>query len=193
MLLPRGSETITVAGLPVLGWYNPAEHVVYFRPPRLDIQPGGVLVVRGSARTIDDVEQWNTAGTVAKLVKREAGFTAITIRRDTTTGVQDPLGAGYDTPTDIPNEWTTVATDVPATITPASGATIRPGDTEEINYKLDADPCDLRHTDQVIDQADGTVYAVEWAHTSSGSRGRTTAGLRTFAGAVTTEDIEDQT
>lgn len=193
-MLPPGSETVTVDGQPVRGWFDPSGPTVYFRPP-LTLEAGAVLVLRGAARTVAEVEQWNTAGTVAKLVNQEAGFTTITIRRPdpAVDAVQDPYGAGYGTPSDIPNQWTTVATDVQATIKPGSGATVRPGDSEEITYSLDADPCDLRHTDHVIDNADGTVYAVQWAHTSPGLRGRTTAELRTFTGVIDTDEIEDQT
>lgn len=194
-MLPPGAEMITVAGTPVLGWFNPAEQVVYFRPQDLTVDPGEILVVRGEARTVADVEQWNAGGTVAKLVDREPGYTTVTIQRPDPAidAIQDPYGDGYGTASDIPNQWATVATGIQATITPSSGETIRPGDTEEVNYKLDADPCGLLHNDRVIDDATGEIYAVEWAHTSPGPRGRTTAGLRTFAGAYTTDDIEDLT
>lgn len=107
----------------------------------------------------------------------------ITIRRPRAAieDIQDPYGAGYTTPSDVPDEYDTVAIGVRAVITPGSGRTGTPGDTEFSDYTLACDPVDLRHTD-LVDASTGQTYTVDWAHAMAGIAGldHTVAGLATI-------------
>ncbi len=93
----------------------------------------------------------------------ELAETTIAIKRrataDTTTDPYDPPTAGLDT----------VATGVRALFCSPSGnehgAT---GSAEAVDWRLLADPCDLRHTDTVVDEATERVYAVVWARERRG-------------------------
>lgn len=108
--------------------------------------------------------------------------------------VQDPDGAGYGTPSDIPNQWTTTATGVRAVISPTGGRSGPPGDTQVVDFMLVCDPIVLRHTARVTDEATGRVFSVDWTDTTDGvaNLGHTRAGLTTVTGMTTTPDVEER-
>lgn len=59
------------------------------------------------------------------------------------------------------------------------------GDQEIIEFRLNCDPVDLRHTDRVEDEKTGEIYEVRWAHPRIGfGRDHMTAGLRQVTGIV---------
>ena len=59
------------------------------------------------------------------------------------------------------------------------------GSQEVVEFRLACDLVDLRHTDQVQDEATGAVYEVTWAHARQGlGLDHTEAGLKQVAGVA---------
>lgn len=89
--------------------------------------------------------------------------TAITIKR---TPAADGAKDAYDVPS---APLTTVATGVRAVFTSPAGAEHgATGSAEAVDWRLLADPCDLRHRDTVIDETTTRQYGVVWARTRPG-------------------------
>lgn len=90
--------------------------------------------------------------------------TTITILRPT---VVDGDKDGY--PDEEPT-WGTVSSGTRAVVSSGrktsvsgGGTTIREGSEQFIGtFRMAADPCDLRHTDRVLDEKTQTVYRVDW-------------------------------
>lgn len=124
--------------------------------------------------------------------------TTITIRRPAAAvdDIQDPFGEGYDTPSDIPNQWSTIATGVRAVIntTDQGAASGRPGDTEEIQYRVVCDPTDMTYKDVVIDEPTGVLYSVISVIQTPAVHGlgNTRASLQTLRGITTTSEYEEK-
>jgi hypothetical protein len=89
--------------------------------------------------------------------------TTITIKR---RGATDAAADPYDVPT---SALTTVATGVPALFTSPAGAEHgAAGSAEAVDWRLLADPCDLRHIDTVVDEVTTRTYAVVWTRARRG-------------------------
>lgn len=59
------------------------------------------------------------------------------------------------------------------------------GDQQIISARLTADPCDLRHYDEVRDDVTGETYAVVWSRKRNGfGLDHVAAGLRQVTGAA---------
>ena len=59
------------------------------------------------------------------------------------------------------------------------------GSQEVVEFRLSCDPVDLRHTDQVQDEATGAVYEVTWARAREGlGLDHVEAGLKQVAGVA---------
>ncbi|MGE0133760.1 MAG: hypothetical protein AB7L91_06295 [Dehalococcoidia bacterium] len=59
------------------------------------------------------------------------------------------------------------------------------GQQEVVYFRLSCDPTDIRHTDQVRDDATGELYAVEWARQRVGyGLDHTQAGLKQVRGVA---------
>lgn len=79
-----------------------------------------------------------------------------------------------------------VATGIRAVIWSPSGSETQTGATREMRQaNLTADPCDLLHTDAVIDEVTGDMWAVLWVQQRSGPLPHTRAGLGRTAGVRT--------
>jgi len=103
--------------------------------------------------------------------------TTVTVKRPTTDpGTQDP----WETPAGT----STLATGIRAVISPSSGSSGAPGDTEVVEFKLVSDPTDIDYLDQIVDEFDDKVYEVVWAITTPGiaGLGHTAAGLKRSTG-----------
>jgi len=113
---------------------------------------------------------------------------AITIKRP-------PASDDGKDPYDVKAPMTTVDTGVRAVFSaPGGGASLgagEHGDTgsqEAVQWQLLADPCDLRHTDTVYDEATGQPYAVAWAKARpdpDGDLDHVVAGVNEVRGAAT--------
>ena len=108
--------------------------------------------------------------------------TTITIKR---APAADATKDAYDVPT-APLD--TVATGVRAVFTSPSGAEHgATGSAEAVDWRLLADPCDLRHTDTVIDETTTRSYGVVWARARPGTGAdlaHVVAGVNEVAGAA---------
>jgi hypothetical protein len=83
--------------------------------------------------------------------------TTITVLRPPSA---DPYGAGYD---GTPAAPTTVATGVRAVLGDPRGVERDVGGSQEdLRWTLTADPVDLTHDDQVVDDTTGITYRVVW-------------------------------
>lgn len=105
--------------------------------------------------------------------------TTITIRRIPQNVELDPY--------DAPPAPAVVAAGVRAHISTPSGREKRAGGSQTNTTRhLDADPCDLKHTDTVTDDVTGVLYTVSWAKPSYGM------GLdRMEAGLEKSDDLAD--
>lgn len=114
--------------------------------------------------------------------------TTITVRRARQPATEDPYGEGYDDAGDRDPAVDVVASEVRATIAPASTRGSDSGGSSQVaEFKLACDPCGLSHLDTVVDDHDGTEYAVLWAVDSPGvaGLGHVIAGLQTIKGRPT--------
>ncbi len=90
---------------------------------------------------------------------------------DTTITIKRPPAAdaakdAYDVPTAA---LATVATGVRALFTSPAGAEHGATESAEaVDWRLLADPCDLRHTDTVIDETTTRTFGVVWARARRG-------------------------
>lgn len=98
---------------------------------------------------------------VASVTRVAPGDTTVAIRRPALGG-DDYSGATY----------TTVATGVRAWVTPLYGAESATGGQSVVTFRLQADPCDLRHYDQVVDERTGEVFDVLWVRAVGIAAGR---------------------
>ena len=65
--------------------------------------------------------------------------------------------------------WSTYAAGVRAHIgEPAGVETVAGGSREDVAFRLDCDPCAIRHDDRVTDDSTGEVYTVEWVKQREG-------------------------
>jgi hypothetical protein len=78
----------------------------------------------------------------------------------------------------------TVASGVRAVISsPAGTEQVAGGQQEIVNFRLDCDTTDLRHRDQIVDDASGERFDVVWVHDRTGlGLDYTQAGLRQVEG-----------
>lgn len=89
--------------------------------------------------------------------------TTITIKR---SPAADDAKDAYDVPT---AGLTTVVTGVRALFASPSGAEHgETGSLEAVDWRLLADPCDLRHKDTVVDETTEQSYGVVWAKSRPG-------------------------
>lgn len=59
--------------------------------------------------------------------------------------------------------YSTLATGVRAVISSPSGSeTNAGGSSEQVSFRLNCDPTDLRHDDRIVDEATGDIYMVTW-------------------------------
>lgn len=80
--------------------------------------------------------------------------TTISVLRSTQDGTNDLR--------DLPT-YATLATGIRAHIGGPGGAeVVSGGSREDVTFRLDADPCDLRHFDRVLDEATAETYEVVW-------------------------------
>lgn len=64
---------------------------------------------------------------------------------------------------------TTVTSGVPAVISSPSGTEqVEGGQQEVVTFRLDCDPVDLQHDDQIVDDATGDVFEVVWVRNRVG-------------------------
>lgn len=104
----------------------------------------------------------------------------------TITILRVPESAELD-PTEAPPAAVEVVTGVRAVIATASGSEeLYSGASQErIYFKLNADPCDMRHDDVVRDDKTGEEYEATWVHQRMGGLlDHTEAGLRQVRGAM---------
>lgn len=87
-------------------------------------------------------------------------------------------------PYDPPPTPTTVAVGVRAVISSPSGTEqVAGGQQEIVTFRLDCDPVDLQHRDQIVDDTTGDVFDVVWARDRTGlGLDYTQADLRRVAG-----------
>lgn len=94
-----------------------------------------------------------------------------------------PEDASYDLTSIAP---ATVATGIAAVIgiSPSGRSELNAGSQEVLNFRLSADPCDLRHTDIVLDESTGEKFQVMWVKARTGlGLDHVAAGLRSVIGA----------
>lgn len=86
----------------------------------------------------------------------------------------------YD-PAPVPS---TIASGVRAVISSPSGTEqVQGGQQEVVTFRLDCDPTDIQHRDQIVDDATGDVFDVVWSRDRSGlGIDYTQAGLRQVEG-----------
>lgn len=106
--------------------------------------------------------------------------TTITIKRPSVGGDVDPWVSADDA-TD-----TTQATGIGAHISAPSGFERAVGGAQEdVTFRLNAEVCDLSHTDRVYDEYTGITYEVVWAEIRRGlGLDHTVAELRKVVGAA---------
>lgn len=113
--------------------------------------------------------------------------TTIAVRRPTNPPTEDPYGDGYDDPADRDDAAPTVATGVRAVIAPtlagSTGGEVG-GQSEVVEFRLTADPCDLTYGDTVLDEVTAEEFLVIWSHTQPAVAGleHVQAKLRTVKG-----------
>lgn len=107
-------------------------------------------------------------------------MTTITVKRIAAASSVDP----YDHIASAVPE--TVASGVRAVISAPSGSErVAGASQEDVTFRLNCDPTDLEHTDQVVDDDTGLTYEVIWAEERSGlGLDHTVADLRRVAGVV---------
>lgn len=118
-----------------------------------------------------------------------ATTTVRTWRKDSeVTSTDDPWDDGY--PDEVTNDFAILDEQVRAVISVGGGTyagrSVGPGDSEQVNFSLLADPCDLQYLDEVEDEVTGQRYAVDWVVHNPGVAGilaSTRAGLSTRKGA----------
>lgn len=118
-----------------------------------------------------------------------ATTTVKTWRKDSeVASTEDPWDDGY--PDDVTSDFAILDEQIRAVISVGGGTyagrTVGPGDSEQVNFSLLADPCDLQYLDEVEDEITGQRYAVEWVVHNPGVGGilaSTRAGLSTRKGA----------
>lgn len=93
-----------------------------------------------------------------------------------------------DEPYEPAGEPAVVVSGIRAVISRATGAeAVVGGDQEIVHWKLDCDPCDINHHDQVRDDDTGDVYQVVWARLRRGlGLDHVEAGLRQVEGVAST-------
>lgn len=88
--------------------------------------------------------------------------TLITVLRSS----EADTGDGYP---DAEPTWSPVVRDVRAVISRPSGTFVQAGTVQEVvALPLSCDPCDLQHTDRVLDQSDQVVYKVKFVKYARG-------------------------
>lgn len=87
-------------------------------------------------------------------------------------------------PYDTPPAASTIAAGVRAVIgSPAGAEDITGAEQETVTFRLDCDPTDLQHRDQVVDDQTGDVFDVVWSRDRTGlGLDYTQAGLRQVQG-----------
>lgn len=86
---------------------------------------------------------------------------------------------------DDPPERSKVATGIRAQIGSPSGTENRQGGNRTVmRYALHCDPFDFKPTDQIQDEATGTVYDLDWAETRRALIPHTVGGLTRTRGAA---------
>ena len=118
-----------------------------------------------------------------------ATTTVKTWRKDSEiASTEDPWDDGY--PDDVTAAFAILDEQIRAVISVGGGTyagrSVGPGDSEQVNFSLLADPCDLQYLDEVEDEITGQRYAVEWVVHNPGVGGilaSTRAGLSTRKGA----------
>jgi len=105
--------------------------------------------------------------------------------------LRDPDGAGYGTESDGPGPLDTsayedVASGVRGTVSgPGGGEQDVGGSQELVSWRIDLDPCDLRHDDEITDEQTGVRYRVTWAVPRNGlGLDHMTGAVRTVKGAA---------
>lgn len=80
--------------------------------------------------------------------------TTITIKRSDQDGAKDAYdGVDYET----------VDSGIRAVIgSPSGSETVLAGSSEQVGARLNADPCDLRHNDRVVDETTDETWQVTW-------------------------------
>jgi hypothetical protein len=108
------------------------------------------------------------------------------IASTTITVTRPVLDATRDSYDPEPSPPTTVATQVRAHISSPSGSEIQLGGSQAVTqYRLDADPVDLRHIDRVLDESSSILYEVLWAVSRTGyGLDHVEAALRLVEGEV---------
>jgi hypothetical protein len=103
-----------------------------------------------------------------------------------TTTITITRPAPTDEPYEPPGPPSTVVAGVRAHISLGRGAeNVVGGDQEVVYHRLTCDPCDLDNADQVIDDATGLVYDVEYARLRRGlGLDHMEAGLRQVEGVA---------
>lgn len=111
--------------------------------------------------------------------------TTVTVTRSARPATEDPYGDGYDAPAARDDSVSTVATSVPAVVSPAGGSGGSVGGTsEQIDARLVVNPCTIDAGDTVTDDLTGTAYRVVWAVPTTGvaDLGHIAAGLVSVKG-----------
>lgn len=97
---------------------------------------------------------------------------------------RDPWEDGYSDDPVLDNAFAILDEGIRAIISVGGGTyagrTVGPGDSQEVQFTLAADPCDLQYLDEVEDEYTGDRYQVEWVVNSPGIGGQlasTRAGL----------------
>jgi hypothetical protein len=107
--------------------------------------------------------------------------TTITIRRP-------PASDDGADPYDAKGAAVTVATGVRAVFSSPAGRELGPtGSAEAVDWRLLADPCDLRHYDTVVDETTAKPYGVVWAKARTDGDGgldHVVAGVDEIEGAA---------
>lgn len=98
--------------------------------------------------------------------------------------LRSTANAGDDGYPDSAPAWSTVTEHIPAHISSPGGTTVRDGTVQtRTSFSLAAEPCDLTHTDRVLDESTQTVYRVEWVQPRVGyGLEHVSAGLSTVEG-----------
>jgi hypothetical protein len=120
-----------------------------------------------------------------------ATTTIRTWRKDSeVTSNDDPWEDGYPDDPLSANDFAILDEKIRAVVSVGGGTyagrSVGPGDSEQVNFSLLADPCDLQYLDEVEDELTGQRYAVEWVVHNPGVAGilaSTRAGLSTRKGA----------
>ncbi len=95
--------------------------------------------------------------------------TLITVLRSDPAEVDENAEGDADGYPSAEPTWEPVVSGVRAVISAPGGTFVQAGSLQEvIGFRLAADPCDLQHSDRVLDETDQQQYVVEWMHHSRG-------------------------